>query len=61
MAISNRRKRTLEYLTKEELDKLLAASREPGNSRNPARDYLHAAPDVPAWIESQRTLRVETL
>ena len=39
MAISNRRKRTREYLTKEELDKLLAASREPGNSRNPARDY----------------------
>ena len=39
MAISNRRKRTREYLTKEELDKLLAASREPGNSRNPARDH----------------------
>ncbi len=39
MAISNRRKRTREYLTKEELDKLLAASREAGHSRSPARDY----------------------
>ena len=39
MAISNRSKRTWEYFTKEELDELLAANRELGNSRNPARDY----------------------
>jgi site-specific recombinase XerD len=31
MAIANRRKRTQEYLTKEELDKLLAASLERGD------------------------------
>jgi type 1 fimbriae regulatory protein FimB len=32
-------KRTREYLTQEELGKLLAASQDPVNSRNPARDY----------------------
>jgi type 1 fimbriae regulatory protein FimB len=37
VATSTRRKRTREYLTQAELDRLLAASKE--HSRNPARDY----------------------
>ena len=37
MATSTRRKRTREYLTQAEMDRLLAASKE--HSRNPARDY----------------------
>jgi site-specific recombinase XerD len=32
-------KRTREYLTQAEMDRLLAASKDPTNSRNPARDY----------------------
>ena len=32
-------KRSREYLTQEELGKLLAASQDPANSRNPVRDY----------------------
>jgi site-specific recombinase XerD len=32
-------KRTREYLTRDELEKLLSASRNPENTRNPARDY----------------------
>src|SRR6266404_1840228 len=40
-AVTNetRPKRTREYLTQEELAKLLAASQDPANSRNPVRDY----------------------
>src|SRR5258708_4190055 len=34
-----RSRRTREYLTQEELGKLLTASKESANSRNPARDY----------------------
>jgi site-specific recombinase XerD len=33
-------KRTREYLTQAEMDRLLAASKDPANTRNPARDYL---------------------
>jgi type 1 fimbriae regulatory protein FimB len=36
---STRTKRTRDYLTKEELAKLLSASKAPGNSRNPVRNY----------------------
>jgi site-specific recombinase XerD len=32
-------KRTREYLTQAEMDRLLAASKDPAHSRNPARDY----------------------
>ena len=38
-SLNGYRKRTREYLTQEELGKLLAASQDPMNSRNPARDY----------------------
>ena len=61
MAISNRRKRTREYLTKEELDKLLAASREPGDSRNPARDYCMLLLMFRLGLRVSETMRVETL
>src|SRR4029077_9064424 len=33
------RRRTREYLTQEELAKLLASSQDSANSRNPVRDY----------------------
>ena len=39
MTTSVRPKRTRDYLTKDEMDRLLAASRDPDNSRNPARAY----------------------
>jgi type 1 fimbriae regulatory protein FimB len=38
-SLNGQRKRTREYLTQEELGKLLAASQDPTNSRNPTRDY----------------------
>src|SRR6266436_10400645 len=36
---ATRAKRSREYLTQEELGKLLTASKESANSRNPLRDY----------------------
>jgi type 1 fimbriae regulatory protein FimB len=38
-SLNGQRKRSREYLTQEELGKLLAASQDPTNSRNPTRDY----------------------
>jgi type 1 fimbriae regulatory protein FimB len=37
--ISTRPERSRDYLTKEEMDKLLAAAKSPGASRNPIRNY----------------------
>jgi len=39
MPTSTRPKRTREHLTQTEMDRLLAASKDPANSRNPERDY----------------------
>src|SRR6476659_9974307 len=39
MPTSTRSKRTREHLTQTEMDRLLAASKDPANSRNPERDY----------------------
>ncbi len=39
ISLNGQRKRTREYPTQEELGKLLAASQDPTNSRNPTRDY----------------------
>src|SRR4029077_6483949 len=39
-SLNGRRKRTREYLTREELGRLLAASQDSINSRNPVRDYF---------------------